>query len=137
MKLVVDTNILFSFFRENPVRSIIVNASFYGLSLYAPVYAFEELIALKKELQQYTKSKEDEIELLLTELKKYVVIKPSLFFIEYEEESKKITPDQKDAPFFALALKLNAFIWSNEPRLKRQKRITVLNTQEVRILFEV
>jgi predicted nucleic acid-binding protein len=105
--------------------------------LYAPVYAFEELIALKKELQQYTKSKEDEIELLLTELKKYVVIKPSLFFIEYEEESKKITPDQKDAPFFALALKLNAFIWSNEPRLKRQKRITVLNTQEVRILFEV
>jgi len=31
MKLVVDTNILISFFRDNPVRFIIINSQFLNL----------------------------------------------------------------------------------------------------------
>ena len=43
MKLVVDANILFSFFRENPVRLIILNSKYFNLELFSPAYVFGEL----------------------------------------------------------------------------------------------
>ena len=85
MKLVVNTNILFSFFRENNM---------------------------------------------------FVEVKSIEFFEEFKAESEQISPHAKDAPFFALALKLDSDIWSNEPRLKRQSRVKVYNTGELRKLLE-
>lgn len=133
MKVVVDTNILFSFFRENPVRSMIINAQFYSLRLFTPDYALQELEANKKDLMKYTKLKDDgDIEIIFQAIKEYIETKPSTFFQECKDEAKALSPDQKDAPFFALALKLKADIWSNEPRLKRQEKVKVLNTQDIR-----
>ena len=137
MKVVVDTNILFSFFRENPVRSLIVNAKDFGLQLFTPAYAFGELRNNKKYLMKYAKLKTDEeIEFILKSLLLFIETKPMQSFEECKERAKIICPDQKDTPFFALALKLKANIWSNEPLLKRQSQIKVVTTAELRRLVD-
>ena len=138
MRLVLDTNILFSFFRENPVRKILIEANQLGLILYAPAYAIEELRKNKQDLLKYTGLKSnDEIELIMQTLQAIIEIKPGDFFEEYKEKAQTITPDLKDAPFFALALKLEADIWSNEPRLNKQSAVKVMTTQEVRKFIDV
>ncbi|MBU1203959.1 MAG: hypothetical protein KKG60_02735 [Nanoarchaeota archaeon] len=132
MRAVVDTNILFSFFRDNPVRSLIMNSNLIGLELFTPEYALKELFHNKQELMKYSRLKtNEELESILKILRKVVEIKPATFFWEFKTLSKKISPHLKDSPFFALALKTKSFIWSNEPRLKRQDKIKIFNTQEL------
>lgn len=137
MKLVINTNILFSFFRDNPVRELIVNSDLYGLELYTPKYAFSELRDNKLDLMKYSGiNKDKELEFAISALEFFVEVKPSEFFDEFSSEAKQISPHPKDAPFFALALKPDSDIWSNEPRLKRQSRVKVFNTDELRKLLK-
>jgi len=71
----------------------------------------------------------------LTLLRKYVT------FINYESYSDfldiaiRITPDPKDVDFVALALKLNAILWSNDRELKKIPVLEVLNTREIIEMF--
>jgi len=138
MKLVVDTNILFSFFRDTIVRKIIVNSKILGLELFIPEYALEELVANKSKIMKYANiTSEEYFEFVISVLRYFVKTVPSSFFEDLKEEAKKISPHVKDSPFFALALKLNCGIWSNEKRLKRQSRVNVFSTKEiVRLLFK-
>ncbi len=127
----IDTNILFSFFRENPVRTLIINASSFNVRLITPEEAIDELRDNKDALIKYSKLSEEEVEYLIFVLEHFVEVKPITFFQEFKEEANRTSPDFKDAPFFALALKLNAAIWSNEPRLKRQSKVKVFSTREI------
>ena len=132
MNLIVDTNILFSFFRENPVRNIIINSNLFGLELSTPEYAIDELWNNKSELMKYSGiSIEKELENAIESLKLFVETKPINFFSKFKEDAIKISPDRKDAHFFALALKLNGVIWTNEPRLKKQSKVKILNTADL------
>ena len=47
------------------------------------------------------------------------------------KEAKRLSPDDKDVMYFALALKLRCAIWSNDKELKKQKEVTIYNTQEL------
>ena len=47
------------------------------------------------------------------------------------KEVEKISPHPKDIEFFALALKFNMLIWSEEKSFKTQKEVKVLNTEEL------
>lgn len=131
MRLVVDTNILFSFFRENPVRSVLINAVSLGLELYTPEWAIDELRANKESLLKYAKINEEQFELMISTLHSLVEVVSLELFSSHKEQAQQVSPDPKDTPFFALALQLNATLWSNEPRLKRQSKIKVLSTQEL------
>ena len=51
--------------------------------------------------------------------------------IDSLEEAKKICPDRDDVPYFALALKFNIPIWSNDKKLKEQNKIKVYSTQDI------
>ena len=53
-------NILVSFFRDNPVRSIIINSEFFKLELFSPEQAIEELRKNKPVLFKYSKLEKDE-----------------------------------------------------------------------------
>ncbi len=137
MRLVVDTNILFSFFRENPVRKIIVEANQLGLKLFTPEYAFDELRKNRRGLARYTGLKyTDEIAFAIETLRLFIETKPMDFFKEYKDKAESITPDKKDSPFFALALQLKADLWSNEPRLKKQSTVKVITTRELKTLLD-
>jgi len=131
MKSVVDTNILISFFRESPVKYIIINQALFDLELYSPKYALEELWNNKLDLLKYSKLSNAELESKFNELQRYIKFLPPHLLKSFEDKAKQISPHDKDIPFFALALKLNCFIWSNEPAFKKQSKVKVLNTKEL------
>lgn len=137
MKLVVDTNILVSFFRENPVRAIILGSDLFCIELHTPEHGFKELLNIKGELSKYSKISSSEVEFIFDELKKHVKIIPDESSKLYEEQAKILSPHDKDISFFALALKLDCAIWSNEPAFKEQSKIEILNTSDLRELLKV
>jgi predicted nucleic acid-binding protein len=132
MNLVVDTNILLSFFRENPVREFIVHSELLGWELYTPTYAISELRANKSRVMKYAGiASEDDFEFILSTLDSFITVPPTSSFDDFELEAKRVSPHIKDSPFFALALKLNCGLWSNEPRLKKQPVVKVVSTKEL------
>ena len=49
----------------------------------------------------------------------------------YIKKAKEISPDEKDADYIALALKLRCAIWSNDKELKKQKEALVYSTEDL------
>ena len=136
MQLVVDTNILISFFRKNPVRFIILNARLLDLELYSSKYCWQELLKIKLSISKYCKLQPEQIDLIFEELKEFIKIIPDEFSKPFEQEAKQLIHD-KDIPIFALALKLNCPIWSNEPGFKEQPSVEIFNTEDLRKLLEL
>jgi len=56
---------------------------------------------------------------------------PVADFRKYSKKAKEISPDPDDTVYFALALKLNCPIWSNDLQLKKQDSIKVYTTEEI------
>ncbi len=50
---------------------------------------------------------------------------------ELLSEANKLSPHTKDDSYFALALKLNAPIWSDEKEFKQQDEIKIFSTNEI------
>ena len=82
----------------------------------------------KEEIIEKTDRTAEEFFRLLEILKRRIVIIPLEELIPYIEEAEKLTPDPDDMAYFALALKLNCAIWSNDKKLKEQNKIKVYNT---------
>ncbi len=129
MVLVIDANVLFSvLIKDSFAYNLLFSGSFH---LFTPEYIFTELEKHKEELLEKTERTEEEFFRLLETLKRRIVIVPLEEIISYVGEAKKITPDPADMAYFALALKLNCAIWSNDKRLKEQDKIKVHNTHEL------
>ena len=135
MKLVVDTNILVSFFRQNPVNDIISRSKFLNLQLFSPEYAIEELKKNKQDVLKYSGFNSKQFNEELLKLSTFIKIVPKESFKEFESKAKQLSPHDKDISMFALALNLNSGIWSNEPAFKKQSKIEILSTADVIELF--
>jgi predicted nucleic acid-binding protein len=134
MKFVVDTNILVSFFRNNPVNELISNSKSLNLQLFTPEYVIDELKKNKPDVLKYAKINEEQFNEKLEELLKFVNIISEKESEKFKLEAEKLIHD-KDVPIFALALKLNCPIWSNEPGFKKQAKIEVFSNRDVIELF--
>jgi predicted nucleic acid-binding protein len=129
MKLVIDANILFSaLIREGKTAEILLNLF---CDTYTPSFIFEEFENHYLEILRKTERSEEEIMDLLGYIKQLIKIIPTTYFEEEVETAKKISPDINDALYFALALKLNCPIWSNDKRLKEQKYIQIYSTEDL------
>lgn len=137
MMLVLDTNILFSFFRDNPVRRAILKAESYSLELFSSEYAIDELKKKMKKLVKYSRLSEEEVLFSLKRLEKHVKFIPEVEYKKFELKAKQFSPHDKDLPFFSLALKLNCAIWSNEPGFKEQSGVEIFNTQDIKDEFNI
>ena len=136
MRVVVDTNILVSFFRQNPVNKIISNPGFFKIQLFSPEYVFEELKKNKNNILKYSRLSSGKFDEKISDLKNFVKAIPKNLFKEFEKEAKKIAPHEKDLPIFALALKLECPIWSNELSFKEQDKIKVFSAFDmIELLF--
>ena len=51
--------------------------------------------------------------------------------VPFIEEAEKLSPDADDMTYFALSLRLNCVIWSNDKELKKQGKIKIYNTKEL------
>lgn len=129
MKIVVDTNILFSFFWESSLtRKLILTSS---LELYSPEYVIEEIIKYKLDIIEKTKINNNYFDKCLQELKSTIKLIKRKEYSDYLVNAMLISPDEKDADFLALCLKNSCPIWSNDSELKNQDKITVLTTEEI------
>lgn len=130
--LVVDANILVSaLLKDSTTRRILLD--FKTPKLIAPDYLREELRKYLQEFALKLDTKKSKVDSALNEL-----IKAAKIEIVAEEKyadsinvAGVLISDDKDIPYFALALELEYPIWSNDKRLKKQKRIKVYSTPEL------
>lgn len=129
MELVVDTNILFSFFNERSrARQISVSGE---VILYSPEFALKELEAHKADIIGDFSLNESQFEAIMKLLNAVVKFESEDTYSEKFQEAKEISPDPDDIDFFALALKRDRAIWSDEEKLRRQSAVRVLTTKDV------
>ncbi len=129
MELVVDANVLFSaLIKESFSYNLLFNEKFH---LFTSEYIFTEFEKHKEEILKKTERITEEFFRLIEILKRRINIIPLEELIPYIEEAEKLTPDPDDMTYFALALKLNCAIWSNDKKLKDQNKIKVYNTHEL------
>ncbi len=118
--VVVDTNVLFSALHsDNPnIRKILNNKIF---QFFCPNFIFRELFKYKEKLVKNSKLTETEIEELLgILLQKLNFINENHISLGNWIEAYKLCHqvDEKDTPFVALALELEADFWTRDQVLK-------------------
>jgi len=129
MRLVVDTNILFSFFNEKSKARELSTLS--SLILYSPEFALVEIDKHKAEILKKFALSEMQFLLILKLLQIVVNFVKSEKYEQFLPNAKKISPDPDDVDFFALSLKLECDIWSNDAKLKEQHHVKIFSTKEL------
>lgn len=133
MKVVVDTNVMFSFFKRGSfTRDLILNCPF---GLVSPKFALVELRKYSGLIMKKAGIGEDEFGLTLKELKRVVEFVNLPVYFDCVAEVERICPDKKDVDFLALAFFEGSFLWSNDSVLKSQDRVKVYLTREVVGMF--
>jgi len=121
MKIVVDSNIIFSSLltKNSKLRDTLLKKNHH---FYSPNYFFNEIFKYKEKILRF--SKLDEVE-LYEYLSK---ILENIKFIRREVISKENRLmafdlckdiDEKDAPFIALAIEIDAYVWTGDKKLKK------------------
>jgi len=133
MDLVIDANILFAaLIKESVTKELILSN---GINLFAPEFLFEEFYKYKEEILKKTNRSLEEFDEIFMILTNIITLIPEEEFGLFLEKAKSISPDENDSVYFALALKLNCAIWSNDKKLKNQDRIRVYSTQDLIEIF--
>lgn len=130
MEFVIDANIFMSALiaTEGKTFDLIFNDR---IKLFSVEKLLVELEEHKEEILTKSGLSEYDFEVFLS------LVSSEIEFVSYSEfekfipEAEKITPDQDDTEYFALALKLKCGIWSNDKRLKEQNKVKVYSTSEV------
>ncbi|MFA5797613.1 MAG: PIN domain-containing protein [Candidatus Woesearchaeota archaeon] len=129
MKLVVDTNILFSYFwRYSITRRILLSQN---MELVAPEFALEEINKYKKDIITKNNLTTEEFEHIKFDLAIAITFIPLEKYAASFKVALSVCPDPNDIDFFALAITLKLPIWSNDTKLKEQNKIKILTTTEL------
>jgi len=132
MQLVIDANVLFSALIKGSLTAELIFED--RLKLCAPAFFIEEFMKYEELILKKThRSKEKYIEILHC-LKDVICTVPEEEFSAFLPEAEQISPDEKDSPYIALALKLKIPIWSNDKQLKQQNKVKIYSTQEIKTL---
>lgn len=126
-KVVVDTNVLLTFFWKNSVSKRLLPKREFDF--FSPQLALEEINSHKSEILKKTGISEEEFQKLREELAMFVEFMPLDEYSGFLQKASQI-PDKDDIDFIALALKLSTPVWSNDKELKQQPVVEVLNTKE-------
>ena len=129
MELVVDANILFSALIRKGLTAELLFED--GFRLYVPEYILEEFFEHEPLILEKTSRTREEFIQIMHTLKEVIIVIPKEEYLDLMMEAEKISPDPADTIYFALALKLGCGIWSNDKKLKNQKKVKVYSTEEV------
>jgi len=131
MKLVLDSNIIFSALIKKSITRDIILSDFF--ELYAPEYFFNEITKHKELLLKKSKLDRGDFEALLLLLQKHIHLvtkdKYNERMVTAEDILRNI--DITDSPFLALALALSCSIWSNDGHFKQQDKVVVYTTKDM------
>jgi predicted nucleic acid-binding protein len=133
MLLVVDANIIFSaLIRGGKTLDIfLLNKRAKKFEFVAPEYLLVEVEKHVDEIAEKSKLSIDELEKLFGFLEKEIEFIPFEEFRDLREKAEQVSPDLDDVQYFALALKLNSAMWSNDKALKQQAVVKVFSTEEL------
>jgi predicted nucleic acid-binding protein len=124
MKIVVDTNIIFSALLKEDnryARTLIKNEDAHDF--YAVYFTIVELFKHKERIKQFSKLSEEDILEALYELLKHIhIINDDLISIASWKTAMQLTHDVdiKDVPNVALTIELGAQLWTNDNELKKR-----------------
>ena len=129
--LILDTNVLFSFFGKTSTRELIYELYEMGVNMYTPRFARDELEKLRDIIKKKAKINDSEFELIITHMFSMITEVPLIIYADKVEEAKKISPDPDDVDFVALALKYNCKIWTLDKALLSEDRIPTIATGDI------
>jgi len=132
MRLVLDNNVFFSLMNPDSVASYIF--SIIDVEFFAPEYIKQELEEHKEECVIKSKLSEHEFEMRQTDIEESIKFFKSSEYENFLEKSAELISDFDDIDFLALALLINASIWSNDPHLREQSSVPVFTTKD---LFDI
>ena len=130
----LDTNILISFIKSKGFsRNIILQKR---ARFFTSDTALKELWDNRDDWNR-GKLKEEEILELLDKLPLFVEVLPLKDLKKYVKEAYNLmkNTDKDDTPILAVALYLKAPIWSNDAHFKKQNKVKIYNTEELRQLL--
>jgi len=102
-----------------------------NLDLYVSEYFFTELQNNLDDVEDKTGLERSELELLVGLLFEQVNIVPREEFETELPAAREQVPDPDDAPFLALAVALDAGIWSDDSHLQEQDAAPIWKTHEL------
>lgn len=130
MELVVDANVIISSLISSSGKTAEMLFS-DKLKLYAPEYLLEEIVKYRKYILEKSGLSLEEMNMLLSLISSNIEFISFSDFGKFIKQASEICPDENDTEYFALALKLNCSIWSNDGKLKEQNKVKVYNTLEL------
>jgi len=120
MKVIVDTNIIFS--------ALLKKNSFFGelllrdsVDYVIPKFAYIELFKYKKKIAKLSRLSEDELlEVLYRLLKNIDIFDEEMITTNTLREAYELVKDvdEKDMIFTALAIEVDGYLWTADERLK-------------------
>ncbi|NOZ76346.1 MAG: hypothetical protein GXO65_01415 [Euryarchaeota archaeon] len=130
MRLAVDTNVLFSFFRKDSgTRRVILEVERF------------ELVTLRSRMDELKKHKtricrkanigEEDFQRSMEEMCIFIDVVDDREVASFGKEAEGLSPHEEDVPLFALALAKECGIWSNEVAFKNQSRLKVYSTSDL------
>jgi predicted nucleic acid-binding protein len=145
MNLVIDTNIVFSAIL-NPnsnIGDLLLNFQ-NKVKFYAPEFLLVEIEKYTSKIEKISNQTPEEIEVIKSlVLSKITFISEELIFEENWKKAYNLTidVDENDTPFGALALQLNAKLWSGDKKLNKglllKQSSVIYSTQELIALFAI
>ena len=132
MRLVIDTNIIFSaLIKDSITRRILLTSKF---DFFIPEYVFIEINNHSLEIMRKSGYDQDDFITMVDTLMININVVPADDFKSYIPKAFNIMKDidENDTSFLALALKIKADgIWSNDPHFEKQNEIKVWKTKDV------
>lgn len=129
MDLVVDANVLFSAaVKDSKTAELLLRDD---LAHHAPEYIFEEFAGHRGELLEKTHREEADFSLFVAVLRSLIELWPAEAVRPQLDHAREVCPDSGDVPYFALALHLDAAIWSDDRAIADQDAVTVLPTADL------
>jgi len=83
------------------------------------------------EIVKRSKLSRGELARIFAFIKKEIEFIPFKEFNEYADRSLAIAPHKKDVHYFALALKFDCGLWSNEVAFRRQTNVKIFSDDEL------
>lgn len=134
MDLVVDANVLFAALvgRDKTQELFFTDK----INLIAPLKLIEEFEKNKEQIAKWGKVNISELMSAFNILKERIkLFSTNNIPQEIRSKAEKLSPHEKDVPYFALALHLGAAIWSREKAFEKQDEIKIYSTKELADMF--
>jgi len=126
MDLVVDANVLFSAaIKDSATAQLILRDD---LRFHAPAYLFDEFETYRETILDRTHREPHDFDRFVSILRRRISSISVERYEHFEGEAETVCPDPGDIPYFALALALDASLWSDDRALQDQSAVPVVTT---------